>query len=560
MDSGGAQPETPQRQLRFSSVVPVAETRSPTDAVNPGGADTPGVRDDGDVLGASPRRPGNACLEGSQGRDLLSDLFAALRVTGGGGSSSSSGSSSGSSGGQGDPSAAPFGVCTNSGMESTTALMQLRAKGATCGTGNQMDVLQPITELLGAEGERLILTLAVPESPLLTHTPTVLLAFDGPLMAKDLDVAFTGPHLHPNTQSVCISEETRYVILTGRASEEHHSQKWSIFLETKSPDAAQKLQEILIGGGPGSKISMTPLLLFLSESGPDIRSKPIADTAPLGSADTFSFLSELHSFLGDVSPRTPEEARSSPVQLQSLPSLPPLALGLSSGETVLTGLLNSFSPTVFSFPTPLSVLRRGRGGELALPPHQVEELRQKLRRVVEQVLELMGEVVEEEDKEVEQRAIKSLERLEALSAFPKEDPPAGERQYRAFLLLKALQTVARAYEVQRGLRAARAGQGSSQAGANLCGLQSLTVALDTRLVGPDTAAINNCHGVCGYPLHNGNNHAILLNQQIQSGRALDRSLCCVPVAYDDMQVVELVEGGTYMYIKPNMVAKQCGCR
>ncbi|CAL8253881.1 unnamed protein product [Merluccius merluccius] len=519
----------------------VFPTRSLTDAV---------WTDSG---GAQPETPQR------QGRDLLSDLFAALRVTGG--------SDGSSGGGQGDPSAAPFGVCTNSGMESSsrTALMQLRAKGATCGTGNQMDVLQPITELLGTEGERLILTLAVPESPLLTHTPTVLLAFDDPLMAKDLDVAFTGPHLHPNTQSVCISEETRYVILTGRASEEHHSQKWSIFLETKSLDAAQKLQEILIGGGPGSKISMTPLLLFLSESGPDIRSKPNTDTSPLGSADTFSFLSELHSFLGDVSPRTPEEARSSPVQLQSLPSLPPLALGLSSGETVLTGLLNSFSPTVFSFPTPLSVLRRGRGGELALPPHQVEELRQKLRRVVEQMLELMGEVVEEEDKEVEQRAIKSLERLEALSAFPKEDPPAGylfrrERQYRAFLLLKALQTVARAYEVQRGLRAARAGQGSSQAGANLCGLQSLTVALDTRLVGPDTAAINNCHGVCGYPLHNGNNHAILLNQQIQSGRALDRSLCCVPVAYDDMQVVELVEDGTYMYIKPNMVAKQCGCR
>ena len=124
----------------------------------------------------------------------------------------------------------------------------------------------------------------------------------------------------------------------------------------------------------------------------------------------------------------------------------------------------------------------------------------------------------------------------------------------------ALQTVAQAYEVQRGLRAARAGQDSGRTGDNICGLQSLIVSLDMYLVGPNRAAINNCHGVCGFPLHNGNNHAVLLNDQIQRGVVLDRSLCCVPVTYEDLQVVELNKDGTYLSVKPNMVAKECGCR
>ncbi|CAL8308855.1 unnamed protein product [Lota lota] len=281
-----------------------------------------------------------------------------------------------------------------------------------------------------------------------------------------------------------------------------------------------------------------------------------ADTSPLGSSDTFSFLCELQNFLGDVFPQLPEEAVSSSVQLQSLQCLPPLALGLFSSETLLLGLLNSSSPTVFSFPSPRSLLQLDSGGELALPPHLVEVLRQKLRQVAQQVMELMGEV------EVEQRAIKSLERLKALSAFPREDPPAGGHQYRAFLLMLALQTVAHAYEVQRGLRAARAGQDLSQARGNICGLQPLFVSLESFSVSPSWAPINNCHGVCSFPLANGNNHAILLNAQIHdtNGVTLNRSLCCVPVAYEDLLVVEWSNDETYLHIKPNMVARECGCR
>lgn len=135
----------------------------------------------------------------------------------------------------------------------------------------------------------------------------------------------------------------------------------------------------------------------------------------------------------------------------------------------------------------------------------------------------------------------------------------GQSQYRAFLLLKALQTVARAYEVQRGLRATRADP-NNPVRANVCGLRSLTVSLERRLVGPNTANINNCHGSCAFPLANANNHAVLLNFHIESENADERPPCCVPVVYEALEVVDLNEHGTYLSIKPDVVAKECGCR
>lgn len=135
----------------------------------------------------------------------------------------------------------------------------------------------------------------------------------------------------------------------------------------------------------------------------------------------------------------------------------------------------------------------------------------------------------------------------------------GESQYCAFLLLKALQTVSRAYEAEKTQRATRAGHNNSM-GSNVCGLRSLTVSLERFLVGPNTANINNCRGSCGFPLVNAKNHAILLNFHIQSENVDERAPCCVPVAYEDLEVVDLNEHGTYLSIKPEVVAKECGCR
>lgn len=135
----------------------------------------------------------------------------------------------------------------------------------------------------------------------------------------------------------------------------------------------------------------------------------------------------------------------------------------------------------------------------------------------------------------------------------------GGSQFRAFLLLKALQTVAQTYDVQRKLRATRADPSSSARGS-VCSLRALTVSLTKLLLGPPSANINSCHGFCAFPLANANNHAILLNSHIESGNADERAPCCVPVAYDSLEVVDLNEEETFISIKPDVVARECGCR
>lgn len=122
-----------------------------------------------------------------------------------------------------------------------------------------------------------------------------------------------------------------------------------------------------------------------------------------------------------------------------------------------------------------------------------------------------------------------------------------ESQYRALLLLKALQMVLGAREEERTQRPARAD--------TPCRLQSLTVSLKYF---PFT--INNCQGACGFPLTNSNNHVIILNSLVQGGMSLTCTPCCVPVDYGELMVVELKSDGPALSIKTNMVAKECGCR
>ncbi|XP_070764387.1 LOW QUALITY PROTEIN: muellerian-inhibiting factor [Enoplosus armatus] len=443
-----------------------------------------------------------------------------------------------------------FAICTASDNSSDSVLLEL-AKETSRNQRNGLEVLHPAGVLLAEEDERgtLRLTFDPPQSSLLKLNPVLLLAFEGPLTGGNLDVTFSSQSLHPNTQSVCISGETQYIMLTGKASESDIHQKWRISVETKSPDMKQSLKDILIGGKSGSNISMTPLLLFSQETGTVTRYAHVSGSS-LASSQTSSFLCELKRFLGDILPQ--DQPESPPLQLDSLQSLPPLTLGLTSSETLLAGLINSSAPTIFSFTSWGSMFQVHRG-ELALSPALLEELRQRLEQTVMQITEVIRE-------EVGQGATERLGRLKEL-CVSKEGTGSrvGDSQYRAFILLKALQTVARVYEVQIGLRATRAGPNNPPRG-NVCGLKSLTVSLERRLVGPNTANINNCHGSCAFPLVNANNHAVLLNSHIESENADERALCCVPVAYEALEVVDFNQHGTYLSIKPDVVAKECGCR
>nr|AJW76790.1 anti-mullerian hormone [Epinephelus coioides] len=460
---------------------------------------------------------------------FVDDIFAALRE------------GVGSDGELTNRSLAQFGICTES--DSSSVLLQL-ANETNKNQGNGLKVLHPGGGIRGVKDETgtLVLTFDLSLSPLLKVNPVLLLAFESPLTGRNLDITFTSQSLHPSTQSVCISGETQYIALTGKATQGNVQQTWMISVETKTPDMNQILKDILIGGKPGSNTIVTPLLLFSVERG--------SDTRHTHASSHTSFFCELKRFLGDVLPQ--DHSASPPLQLDSLQSLPPLMLDLSSSETLLAGLINSSSPTIFSFTGCCSMFQT-HDGELALSPALLEEVKRRLEQTVVQLMEVIME------EEVGHRAAERLGRLRDLSAFPKTEPAAGGSQYRAFLLLKALQTVAGAYEVQRGLRATRAGPNNPARG-NLCGLRSLTVSLEKRVVGPNTANINNCHGSCAFPMVNTNNHAVLFSFHIESENADERAPCCVPVAYDALEVVDLNEHGTYLSIKPDMVAKECGCR
>ncbi|KAK5870104.1 hypothetical protein PBY51_024765 [Eleginops maclovinus] len=438
-----------------------------------------------------------------------------------------------------------FGICTAS--ERASVLLQL-AKETRSSQRNGLEVLQPTGVIFAEENQKgaLLLTFDLPQSPLLKLNPVLLLAFESPLTGGIPDVTFTSQSLHPNTQSVCISEKTQYIMLTGKALEGDVHHKWRISVETKQPDMNQSLRDILIGGKSGSTVSMTPFLLFSGEGGTETR---YSHTSSPASSQT-PFLCELKRFLGDVPPQAPPE--SLPLKLDTLQSLPPLMLGLSSSDTLLAGLINSSSLTIFSFTSRGSMFQVHRG-ELALSPDLLQEVKQRLQQTVTRVMEFI-----ENEGEVDFRVTQRLQRLTELSALPEKEPAAGESQYRAFLLLRALQTVVRAYEMQRSLRSTRDSTGIPASG-NACGLKRLTVSLKQHLMGPTDADINNCQGSCTIPQH-GNNHAVLLNDYINKGNVEERAPCCVPIVYGDLEVMQQHHDGTYLSTKPDIVAMQCGCR
>lgn len=93
------------------------------------------------------------------------------------------------------------------------------------------------------------------------------------------------------------------------------------------------------------------------------------------------------------------------------------------------------------------------------------------------------------------------------------------------------------------------------------------MSLEAHAVGPSTADIKNCDGVCSFPMANPTNHAVLLNSYIERKRAgseaVDqRAPCCVPVAYEDLDMVLLDLAGvaTELRTLTDVVVKECGCR
>ncbi|XP_050950580.1 muellerian-inhibiting factor isoform X1 [Labeo rohita] len=408
------------------------------------------------------------------------------------------------------------------------------------------------------------LTLTFPRHAQPTSPASVMLLFNVDSIKGDgLRVKFNSHSIHPNTQTVCISEATRFLLLTGGQSHVHVHLKLSVTIETwkdenKPKPGVSELQEVLMRRLDGSSMSMKPILLFLSERDeqrtPHLKyhGNPLDERLP---SRTYLFLCELQKFLSDVVPQKEGLTTQEGVSLDALHSLPPLSLGVSSSESLLSGLVNSSTPTVFVFPERQQGLQTHRV-EVTLDSPLLSALRIRLDEAKAQV----------KQQEVGQRMIDRLQKLSELSGLSPdgEDDEAvakdhKEAQYRSILLLKALQVVLSTWEVERAQRAARADDDGSSLPSQ-CRLQSLTVSLRKFFLEPSKININNCEGVCRFPLTTGNNHAILLNSHIQSGQPVNRSLCCVPVEFDDLFVIELESEGTNIAFKTNVVATKCECR
>nr|XP_061790610.1 growth/differentiation factor 15-like [Nerophis lumbriciformis] len=432
-----------------------------------------------------------------------------------------------------------FGTCAASG--NLVVLMDL-AKDATKRTGGGLELLHSTEVSLVVEEkdqEALMLDFGFPQSPLLQRKPLLLLTLEHPVNRGDLDqITFTSQSLYPNTQAVCLSEGMQYILLTGQGATA--DLRWKLSIETKSLNMKKRIKELLSGGSTQSS-SVTPVLLFPRE---DIRYSFVPPSTL--SSRSISFLCELRRFLSGVLPQNRPD--SPPLRLDSLQAPPPVTLGPSSSESVLAELINSSAPTVFSFTGSTYHVHRG---ELAMPPGLIDELRQSLELNMAQVTEVLR------DKGDSQRSITRLQRLWELCAFSKLNPVSGESQYSAFLLLKALKMVSR--EVLPKPRATRA-QPDPSTQKDACRLKSLTVSLQSFLVGPNTANINNCHGLCTFPMVNTKDHAVLLNSHIENGNTQERAPCCVPVAYESLEVVDLDQHGTHLYKHPDMVATKCECR
>ncbi|XP_016327203.1 muellerian-inhibiting factor-like isoform X1 [Sinocyclocheilus anshuiensis] len=416
------------------------------------------------------------------------------------------------------------------------------------------------------EGE-MTLTLTFPRHAQPTSPASVTLLFSVDSVKGDgLRVKFNSHSIHPHTQMVCISETTRFLVLKAGQSHAHIHLKLSVTIETWKDEnqpkpSVSELRDVLMRKVDGSNMSMKPILIFLSdrdEQGtPHLKyhRNPLDEKLP---SRTYLFLCELHKFLSDVLPQkegpTSQEGANT-VSLDALHSLPPLSLGVSSTESLLSGLVNSSTPTVFVFPERQQGLQIHRV-EVTLDSSLLSVLRMRLDEAMAQV----------KQQEAGQNVIDRLQKLSKLSALSPEgeddEAVAKEHkraQYRSVLLLKALQVVLSTWEMERAQRAARADEDGPSVPSQ-CRLQSLSVSLRKFFLEPSKVNINNCEGECGFPLTSGNNHAILLNSHIQSGQPVNRSLCCVPVEFDDLCVIELESEGTNISFKTNVVATKCECR
>ncbi|NWY06671.1 MIS factor, partial [Nothoprocta ornata] len=408
----------------------------------------------------------------------------------------------------------------------------------------------------------------------------------------------------PREQSLCLSRDTRYLVLGAAAAavnrtDEQLSFEVSLALRHRgdagAPLPSAETQQLLFGSDDKCFTRMTPVLLllakalreedslaassYLSAAGavevapyPEL-SPPQPGTqelppstppswlnasapAPGGSS---RFLDILTRFLRQVlspssEPPTPPSSHHW-LDFQVMETLPHQLLNLSEGAA-LERLVQSEEPSVLLFPQDSSAQLEQQLGTWQPEGTVLQLLTGKLHAVIQEL----------QDMPSFQANMGLFQHLLSFCYYapgPREgEQPPGSGKLHTLLLLKALQTVrARWQERRKVLRQNRSARHQAH-----CRLQELTIDLHDRkfIVMPTVYAANNCEGPCRLPLSTRvpgySSHTVLLLGMQERGSPLRRAPCCVPVRYSDQLIISISSEGLEVRKFPNMVAEECGCR
>ncbi|XP_051893784.1 muellerian-inhibiting factor [Pristis pectinata] len=437
----------------------------------------------------------------------------------------------------------------------------------------------------------------------------------GYIFENERGFRFNEVHLE-EYQTVCINEETKYVVLrirgvAGKCEEGQLCIDVSLKIRHRSNGALmekEELQQMLFGLDEKRFTRMTPALFFLIKELKNKLMEPSCTSAqevqplsaineepskvvkraesdyletldlPFHSSSSSQgspreFLRQLNRFLNVVLDYSTDQSSRSVLHLdkETIESLPHHSLNISNAY-VLELLVQSEEPLVFLLPENAEhfleqIIEHGNVGETE---EKIQHLfLTKLKNTIRKVLEIPIFQNEKVLKKLihllnECNYPFPLPEFPQVHISPQDDQKKINRRrktYYTFLLLKTLQTVKTFWDKRQKLFR----QNRSATNRSVCKLEELSIdferlSYDWILV-PKLYNIHNCVGSCRIPLTgNVSNHVVLLIKMQEQGLPTKRVPCCVPVEYSELLLAVVNDQSSMITVYKNMVAEECKCR
>ncbi|XP_069818606.1 muellerian-inhibiting factor isoform X2 [Dendropsophus ebraccatus] len=419
--------------------------------------------------------------------------------------------------------------------------------------------------------------------PLLQHLHLLIAVFypDAHNLTMGSQVTVSGDAV-PQRQVVCLSSETRYVVVTLHGKlmniEPENLRLNTSFQITKYSDGSvlstSEATWPLFGVDQRCFTKITPVIfMVLSHNAPLIRSGHIfpvtgVHNQMINSKDEFlETLSHFSTLLmtSHTKPSSTIHVSIDPND-ESAGDLRPQMLNVTEAEA-LEWLVDSQEPLVFLF-LPGSKHPLANRIQERLNGTLLERITEKTQEVLEDMKDIFstGNHIQILHKLI--NSCHSHFNVSYLSINQETSAQLGNKEHRklhSLMLLKTLQTIRAYWRERKKLSRQNRGAGLK----HHCRLQELTINLKPHaeykdIHFPEEININNCVGPCRFPQTTQSNyqaHVILLIQlQERRQSGLDRPPCCVPVQYQEQWLMVAHKNDFKLHLYPNMVAKECGCR